>query len=441
MSAITTDSSTTIRVYSSPSEQLTSSVGTDATIAHSTPLPGPEGDYPADQDITDDLKDLKWIFPVQIKIENRNLSCYNDSYQFGEEFINEMTPYYDTEELPGFKEINITDLRNGSIEVDYIAIYYEHELQTHGNDSGVEIDAEYVHNNSLAIYYESNTTLYALDENYTVYGDEYRGSYNICVVIPVTCDENFKCTNETGDVICSSKCTYGYCGDGYCVHEEDITCWCPADPESDMWYRGERCQYSMSHSSLILIFWLVLAFILICFIVMIPCVTKVAKSSFRKDAEKAKNSKNRRETSDENNALDMVIINPRYDSNHVKTDDESTDVAENHKTDASEIRFTTDIPTYDRNEPRYNGNDVITNPSALMMNSELNQLEEDPQSPLYSPTMPVLAYEAKNMVDARNFKRLSALQNDKDARWSGHYSDIDDYNVNNFKMMIPDADY
>lgn len=134
-------------------------------------------------------------------------------------------------------------------------------------------------------------------------------------------------------------------------------------------------------------------------------------------------------------------MNPRYRANSLNVRDATSesDALYDDVAPGATFGLNADTQPYDKQKRRFSraGRPV----SLTYDNPDLSAIDEQPTSPLYSPTLPVLAYEAKNMVDTKNLKRLNALHSEAQSnRWSsGDYADA--ANDSGGRRILPMADY
>ncbi|XP_070570546.1 interphotoreceptor matrix proteoglycan 2-like isoform X2 [Ptychodera flava] len=277
---------TSERTDSSSSPTTASTTGAQTTAAPPAPTTPPSeqdptdepppGNYPRDKDVTDEIKDYERSYGFEILIVSETLITFNET-----EFMIEMEPFYDNEDLPGFKEFNIVDIRTGSVIVNYTVVYTQVLLEDY---AGSDVSVEYVYEKSLQRYYDDPNAKYSLNETFTQYEELESG--NLCEV-EAYCDDNYECTVSDNPlkVLCesSSQCLEGYCkNDGYCTHDEDNNpvCWCPSD--SQYWYRGETCEHRVNRVYLILAISGGLLLLVIIFSSVVCCVATCCRGS---DAE------------------------------------------------------------------------------------------------------------------------------------------------------------
>ncbi|XP_042197092.1 uncharacterized protein si:ch211-14k19.8 [Callorhinchus milii] len=150
-------------------------------------------------------------------------------------------PFYQT--FPGFIELQIQQIRRGSVVIEYSAVFWGWGLGALLSDAGRLLEVT-----GLRRAVRRGLSLAGV-RVLRVYIPE-RG-LDLCGTL-FSCPPGFSCVHtEAGNVTCTSLCHQLYCkNSGICSHSHQQLPLCRCPVGSDYWYMGSRCDHRMTQQSL-----------------------------------------------------------------------------------------------------------------------------------------------------------------------------------------------
>ncbi|XP_039349322.1 nascent polypeptide-associated complex subunit alpha, muscle-specific form-like [Mauremys reevesii] len=146
--------------------------------------------------------------------------------------------------VPGFQRLEVTRIREGSVVLEYDALFAAERLRGQAQGLGALLNRTVLSGATRSGLHVASAPV--------LWNVVLERQLDLCTML-FSCHAGFECISSgAGNASCTSMCHRDYCKNhGICTHAHDHEPVCQCPTGSDYWFMGPRCDYKVTQQSLL----------------------------------------------------------------------------------------------------------------------------------------------------------------------------------------------